>query len=144
MLLPLYTVYLHFNSFCLIKQIQKMQTDWLWNIELRDCVELQPCHTYLNNFFFLSLNSWKWKMKIQLTCFNNRREAWSNQPQVSPFSFLTRPTFPASDARRLLPRNFILLFQQNSDAEGVGHFSVTHYCCIEFSFLLLLLFCFCI
>lgn len=47
--------------------------------------------------------SWKWKMKIQLTCFNNRLEASFNQPQMLHHcSSLTQSTSPACDRQRPL------------------------------------------
>lgn len=49
-------------------------------------------------FLHFPLNSWKWKMKTQLMCFNNRRAAGFNQPHASPLLSWTPPSFPASVA----------------------------------------------
>ena len=91
--------------------------------------------------YIFCLDSWKWKMKTQLTCFNNRRAAWFNQPHAPSFSSSTRATSAAHDTQRLVLCNSSNCLNR-IPCRNV-YFSATHNCCIIFSLLPLLLFCLC-
>lgn len=82
---------------------------------------------------FCLLNSWKWKMKIQSMCFNNRREAWFNQPHAPPSSLLNTNNLSGLWCTAAASLQFVLLSRQNSTQKKLSFLSATHNCCIVFS-----------
>lgn len=149
-MLPIFPTTFHFDSLRKIMRLALMYvhpvhciycifTRYRWELAVKWLVVVSFINhsvgAYQIQHVFFSLNSWKWRMRIQSTSFSNRREACFNQQCV--IIFLLNPTIlPAHNTPKLhlciLPFcHNRMLYRRSCD------FSAPYYCCIVFSFLLL-------